>query len=263
MNVKETIESGNLELYVCGALSENEAAEIDTAVQEHEEVAHEVEEIEQTLIRLGESVAPTLSSHIWNAITASISGVRRMDTRRGTNWAAWTGWAAAILCLIGLFYIMNQNNSLEEQLQITTLENDDLKEDLQTTEDRLAQTTDVLDIIRSKEYNAFTLPGNAAVAPEAFAKLYYNKDENVAYIDTKGLPTPPRGKVYQAWSLIVDPLTPTSMGVMESGIEIEAGIYKFEGFPTPEAIGITLEPEGGSETPTLEQLYILGPVTTP
>ncbi|MDC7993858.1 anti-sigma factor [Altibacter sp. HG106] len=263
MSEQEIIESGNLELYVCGALSEKEANEVNTAVQSSKEVEKEVEEIEETLLKLGESVAPSLSSHIWNAIATGISGVRRMDTNRGTNWAAWTGWAAAILCVVGLFFMMNQNNNLEEQLQITTLENEDLQQDLQDTEDRLVQTTTVLDIIRSKEYDAYTLPGNQSVAPEAFAKLYYNRTENVAYIDTKGLPTPPRGKVYQAWSLIVDPLTPTSMGVMQNGIEIEEGIYKFEGFPTPEAIGITLEPEGGSESPTLEQLYILGPVTTP
>ena len=51
-----------------------------------------------------------------------------------------------------------------------------------------------LDIVRSKDFNAINLPGNVAVAPTAYATVYYNKDENIAYIDAKGLPKPPKGK---------------------------------------------------------------------
>src|SRR5690606_18591465 len=104
-------------------------------------------------------------------------------------------------------------------------------------------------------------PGNQAVAPEAFAKVYLNKKENIAYIDAKGLPAPPRGKVYQVWSLKMEPLTPTSVGLITEQNQLGEGIYKFVNFPDPEAFGITLEPEGGSETPTLSQLYILGAVS--
>ena len=157
--------------------------------------------------------------------------------------------------------MLTQNNELRETIQITSTENQVLESDLENTEAQLAETTELLEIVRSKEYSAYTLSGNQAVAPEAFAKVYFNKNDKVAYIDAKGLPEAPEGKVYQVWSLIMEPLTPSSVGLLDGSTEVENGIYKFDNIPDPEAFGITLEPAGGSESPTLSQLYTLGSVS--
>lgn len=93
-----------------------------------------------------------------------------------------------------------------------------------------------------------------------YVTVYYNKEENIAYIDAKGLPTPPEGKVYQVWSLIMDPLTPGSIGLLGDFENTENKFFKIENIPFPEAFGVTLEPEGGSESPILSQLYTLGMV---
>jgi len=180
--------------------------------------------------------------------------------KSSTNWSAIMGWAAAILCIGGIFWMLNKNNDLQREIKITSSENNILKEKVGTTEAALAQTETILDILRSKEYNAILLAGNQAVAPNAFAKVYFNKSGKVAYIDAKGLPQAPKGKVYQVWSLIMDPLIPSSVGLLETVSKIENGIYKFENIPDPEAFGITLEPKGGSQSPTLSQLYTLGSV---
>ena len=79
-------------------------------------------------------------------------------------------------------------------------------------------------------------------------------------IRDRGLPKPPKGKVYQVWSLKLDPLTPTSLGLLTENESQSSQIYKLDNSNTSEAFGITLEPEGGSESPTLEQLYVLGAV---
>ena len=261
MDTKEIIESGKLELYVCGALPPEEAKEIDQAMRESVEVKKEVEEIEASLIILAEAVAPTLPAMVWSYILNAIAKVRTLNNKEySSNWPAITGWAAAVLCIGGIFWMLNQNNDLQEEIQITSSENNMLKEKVETTEASLAQTDKLLSILRSKDYNTFTLPGHQAVAPNAFAKVYFNKAEGVAYIDAKGLPEAPAGKVYQVWSLIMDPLTPTSVGLLEGVTEVEKGIYRFENIPDPEAFGITLEPAGGSNSPTLSQLYTLGSV---
>ena len=59
----------------------------------------------------------------------------------------------------------------------------------------------------------------------------------------------------------MEPLTPTSMGLISTENEMGEGIFKFVNFPDAEAFGITLEPEGGSEMPTMSQLYTLGVIT--
>ncbi|MCB0464557.1 MAG: anti-sigma factor [Aequorivita sp.] len=263
MTPEEIITSGNLELYVCGVLPPEEVAEVEEAIAAHPEVKRETELIEQSLLHLAESVAPPVQAMTWTYILNSIRNIKdKGDNKiRTLNWPAITGWAAAILFMGGIMWMLKQTNDLNNKLQVTTTENTVLKEEKSTVENQLAENNKTLEILRSKEYQAYTLPGNQAVAPEAFAKVYLNKKENVAYIDIKGLPTPPRGKVYQVWSLKMEPLTPTSVGLIDSQNKVGDGIYKFVNFPAPEAFGITLEPEGGSETPTLTQLYTLGMIT--
>ncbi|WP_310994202.1 anti-sigma factor [Aequorivita marina] len=264
MTPEEIIESGKLEMYVCGALPPDEALEVEDAIETYPELKSEIEQIEKSLLNLAETVSPSLQAMTWTYILNKIRGVENADNGkvRKLNWAAITGWAAAILFMGGIMWMLKENNDISNALKVTTTKNSVLEEEKNTAEDQLAATTKVLEVLRSKDYQVYTLPGNQAVAPEAFAKVYLNKRENVAYIDTKGLPTPPRGKVYQVWSLKMEPLTPTSMGLISADSEAGTDIYKFMDFPVPEAFGITLEPEGGSETPTLSQLYILGAISS-
>lgn len=250
-------------MYVCGSLSEEEAAEVQKAIQAYPEVKREVELIEQSLMLLGQTVAPPVQAMSWSTILYAIRNNPNSENPavKSINWPALTGWAAAILFIGGIFWMIKQNNDLNNAVQVTTTENTVLREEKSQVANQLAENNEILAILRSKDYQAYTLPGNQAVAPEAFAKVYLNKKENIAYIDTQGLPKPPRGKVYQVWSLKMEPITPTSMGLISTGNQKGEGLYKFVDFPEAEAFGITLEPEGGSETPTMSQLYTLGFIT--
>ena len=267
MNEEEIIASGILELYVCGSLSEDEIHEVEVAIDKFPNLKKEIEIIESSLINLAENVSPPLASLVWtyilNAIRSASNGGSNATNEKSFNWAGVSCWAAAILLLGGLFWAMNQKSTLEKQVDYTTTENEALEEELQTTEKELLTTENVLAVLRSDSFDKVILPGNDAVAPEASAKIFYNKEDGIAYIDAEGLPTPPEGKVYQVWSLIMEPLTPSSMGLLEELSAVKSNLYKFEQFPAAEGFGITLEPEGGSETPTLSQLYVLGTVSQP
>ena len=88
--------------------------------------------------------------------------------------------------------------------------------------------------------------------------MYWDESNDQVYLDLQGLPEPPEGKVYQVWSLILDPLTPTSLGTIDDFLQDDNKIFKLENANKSQAFGITLEPAGGSVSPTLEQLYTLG-----
>ena len=107
--------------------------------------------------------------------------------------------------------------------------------------------------------------GGQAVSPESYAKAYWDPDNDKVYLDLSGLPEPPEGKVYQVWSLTLNPLTPTSLGTADNFKADDHNfsnfrIFVFNNMNSSQAFGITLEPEGGSISPTLEQLYTLGVV---
>tara|TARA_R110000850_G_scaffold277086_1_gene422357 strand:+ start:88677 stop:89465 length:789 start_codon:yes stop_codon:yes gene_type:complete len=262
MNAQEYIASGKLELFVYGTLSEAENKEVVEAANKFPEVREEIEKIETSLKKLSEGVSPGVSNNIWNTIVSRIKpSDRKVYTlERKTNWPAITGWAAAILFIGGLMWMMKQNNDLSNQIVDIKNQNKMLEEQIVSAEDNLENTRQLLEVIRDKNIDVVNLPGNAEVAPDAFAKVFYNKESKTVHLDAKGLPEPPEGMVYQVWSLKLDPLTPTSIGLLDDFTTDENKVFILQDIPDSEAFGITLEPAGGSETPTLTQLYTLGTI---
>jgi anti-sigma-K factor RskA len=66
----------------------------------------------------------------------------------------------------------------------------------------------------------------------------------VVYVDAAGLPEPPKGMVYQVWEL--NPLTPTSIGLLDKFDDNNQRIFAVNNTGDAEAFAITLEPAGGS-----------------
>ena len=181
--------------------------------------------------------------------------------RKKTNWFAYVGWAASIALLAGVFYQYNENKVLEQKIVTTQVQKEILETKMSSTEQDLSNTRALLSTLRSKGVSKISLQAQK-VAPAAYAAIYWDKENNITYIDVEGLPTPPPGKVYQVWSLTLDPLTPTSLGTLDDFKDDDTKIFALTNTNESQAFGITLEPEGGSKTPTMEQLYTLGMVNS-
>lgn len=93
-------------------------------------------------------------------------------------------------------------------------------------------------------------------APDSSGQIYWDKGNN-NWVVAVNLPRPPRGKVYQLW--FVKPDAKISAGL----IKLDERGYGFSVINVPPEIGsldaaaITLEPEGGSDAPTLP-IYAFG-----
>ena len=264
MDIKEYISSGILELYVYGALTEEESREVSKALKEHPEIRREVEEIEHALQQLASTAAPYNPEALLASIKSKLAdkNLISLQPERKTHWVSYIGWAASIVLLIGLFFLIGDNNDLREQLSSEKARVARMEQQIADARDDAEKTRELLAVLRDKDVSRIPLQGQN-VAPEAYATVYWNKEENKAYIDAKDLPEPPRGKVYQVWSLKLEPLTPTSIGLLDEFTTDDNKIFTLENANESEAFGITLEPEGGSTSPTMEQLYVLGAVSAP
>jgi anti-sigma-K factor RskA len=60
--------------------------------------------------------------------------------------------------------------------------------------------------------------------------------------------------------MLTPTLTPTSIGLLNDFTKNPAKVFAVETMGDAQAFGISLEPAGGSATPTMEQLYTLGKV---
>ncbi|HIC31035.1 MAG TPA: anti-sigma factor [Flavobacteriaceae bacterium] len=259
MNINEYIQSGTLELYVAGQLSEEENKEVYNLMLKHPEVLKEVLEIEAAFIKLSNSLAPEKNVD-FNLIKAHIehnNKVVSLPKQKNRNWITYTGWAAAVIVGAGLFWTLNQKQQLETEITTINTEKEFLEIQIEESRDKLAETKNLLNVIRDRNIIKVPLEGQAAY-PDAYAAVYWDDSNDQIYLDLQGLPEPPKGKVYQVWSLLLDPLTPTSLGTIDDFLQDDNKIFKLQNANQSQAFGITLEPAGGSQSPTLEQLYTLG-----
>ncbi len=218
MSAKDYIASGKLELYVYGILPETERGEIYDAIQNFPEVKLEVEKIEMALKLLSEQIAPPVSSTVWKNILLKISRSKSSSVSnqtRSITWFSYSGWAAVLLLLIGLFWLYNKNNQLQSEWVTLERQNQELLEKIVLSEEIISEKEELINLLRDKNIKTINLPGHTPIAPEAYAKVFYNQQSNTIHLDAKGLPNPPEGMVYQVWSLKMNPLTPTSIGLLE------------------------------------------------
>lgn len=253
-NIKDYIESGILELYVAGILTAKENEEIAKIISLHKEIEQEVVNIENEVINLTRLTAPQTTSNTFNKITSKINNpkVIQLESKK-TNWFTSLGWAASLIFATAFIYQFDKNNTLENTVIETTIVN-------QKLEVQLNDIQEIESILRNETLTTVAL--NAQNNFNAFAKVYWDKNQQKIHLDIKGLPEPPEGKVYQVWSLTLNPLTPTSIAILDRSNKNNSNIYTINNPNASEAFGITLEPDGGSTTPTMNQLHVLGVAKT-
>jgi anti-sigma-K factor RskA len=262
MDTKQYIESGILELYVYGLLSKTENKEVSQMAKDHPEIEAEIISIEKAIVNLSTSFSPFLSTENFEKIKAKLDlkYSKIIDIRPKNNRLQYSGWAAAVILLVGVGYQYTQLNETQNQVVNVQKEKTNLQNAVASLELKNKQTLTALTVIRDAKNRVINL-GGQAVAPKSYAKIYWNKETEVVYVDASGLPEPPKGMVYQIWSLKLQPqLTPTSIGLLSDFSTNTEKVFTVEKTSDAEAFGITLEPAGGSKSPTMEQLYALGKV---
>ncbi len=261
METKEYIESGILELYVYGLLSETENEEVANKAKINSEINSEIIAIEKAIVALSSSFSPFHSVANFEKIKAKLelkhANVIQMEP--SSNRFQYMGWAAAILLLVGVGYQYNQLNQSSTQIANTQIEKAKLEKEFNVLKIKNTTNATSLAVVRDTKNTVVGL-GGQTIAPESSAKVYWNQETAAVYIDASGLPEPPEGMVYQVWALKLNPLTPTSIGLLDNFTGNEQKLFAVNDTRGAEGFGITLEPAGGSASPTMEQLYTLGKV---
>lgn len=161
-------------------------------------------------------------------------------------------WVLFFAAAIGWLYAYQQNEdrsqviaALSEKLNATEVACDSV----QAERDQLLQELEFL-----RDPATFDTPMKGTdLSPEAIASVFYNPASEASLIDVGNLPVPPSGQ-----RAIVDG-APVSMGVFEVGADT-SGLQSVEYVENAQAYAVTLKPRGGSETPTLEQMYVIGEI---
>lgn len=246
MDIEEIRASGLLELYVLGELSAAQQAEVESYLSQYPELRNDIYQIEKTL----EAIATTTA-------IKSPAGLKQkvMDSIRGNTTPVYVKKSAglwpAIAALLGLGilalgYLFYQKDSETKQLeqQLTILRD--------TCDATTNQLTGQLNILRQ-----LTLPGNKILPfspTPGFAQtdiyLHHNAQTKKNFIQVRNLPAIAENQSYQLWSIKTNQ-APAPLDVFELPAD---GLVEVRFVDGTEVYAITIEPEGGSQSPTLENL---------
>lgn len=259
MDPKTYIASGILEQYVLGKLSAEEMAEVEQHAAQYPEIKEEIEAIELALeeyaLLHGQTPPPGVLSTILQNVEekGTHAQLKGNSSSRTLLVIAWVLFFAAAL---GWLYAYQQNKdradaiaALSEELSTTEVACDSIQAEL----DQLRQE---LEFLRNPATLDTRMQGTD-LSPEAIAAVFYNPASEASLIDVGNLPVPPSDQQYQLWAIVDG--APVSMGVFEVGADT-SNLQPVEYVAGAQAYAVTLEPKGGSESPTLEQMYVIGEI---
>lgn len=272
MDIKTYISSGIIENYVLGLTSEEEEREVMRLQKEYPEVDEAIAAYERSLEKLANlhAVQPPveLKTKVMDAIKEQSQPEIHSDkttkiiVRKLNIWKR-IAVAAVILFLISagtnIFFIPKYKQYREDYMLLVAnkerilAKNNALNTHLQKLKGNLQMlmNPDVKPVVMQGVNNH---PGLAAT-------VYWNKKDHQTYLGKMNLPAPPSGKTYQLWAIING--KPVSLGIYNPKKHKDNVPKSMKAITKGEvqAFAITLEKAGGSSTPTMDQMYVMGAVS--
>jgi len=298
MNIQAYIESGILEEYVLGTVSPQEKQEVECMSHIYPEIKEELLRSESALeeyalkhqtappaslkeslfakmnfdieipaageesdivesgavndisddIRNGDFVEIPVSQDISD--TKVVSDVfNRTEVKEVTPFWAKLAVAASILLALFAGWSAIQVSDLKKSNEELATEMEVVKRDSQYS-GLLAS------LYRDPTFKVVKMAG-LEKSPESAVAAFWNQQTNEVMLDIQKLPTPPAGKQYQLWSIVDE--KPVDIGMIDNSFS--GKVLKMKNTKTGSvAFAITLEKAGGSPTPTIAEMYVMGKV---
>jgi len=275
LDSKEYISSGILESYILGHASPEEAGILECVMKNNAEVKAAYEEAQKTfeLLATAQAVTPPndLKSKIWDKIQleqnvedekpviplnsvepkAEIQQIETQERKieKSNGWKNFAV-AATVLFLVSIganLYWMSSQNEMKNELAV-------LKSDKQSQNLAMQNLEQKLKITSNPNMLKIVLAG-VEKHPESNAVVYWDKTSKDVYLTANSLPKAPEGMQYQLWAIADG--KPVSAGMYTDDKDAKIALANI---PSAQAFAITLEKEGGSEIPTMENMYVMGGV---
>ncbi len=272
MDYKDLIESGKLELYALGALTDEEIREVEEALMASPDLQEEYSSIADALTEYGkvDSEMPPLSilekakseiedlEPINTASPENVVPIQVSDNIKPRSNYSWIAMAASLLLIASVGLNIKLSSDLSEvQADYLALESEkDLMATntvkLQDQKDYLASIVDHVasgDVLKTTMQSTPNFNGYEST-------VFWDKTSAKVVLSAKSLPTLKEGEQYQLWAIV-------------DGAPVDAGLFTSEDDllemkpinGDAVAFAVTIEPVGGSVNPTMEKMCMLGNVS--
>lgn len=272
MDTKAYIESGIIESYVLGLASDTEAAEVQMLCTQYVEIKNAVDEFALSIEieAFNNAVAPPVSvkdglMHVlaneFSTEEKSVAPVIPLHTPDATKVRSISALkylaAASVMLLVAStalnFYLYNNYKAANNKYQALLTERNSLQANNQVFQTKLNRLEESIRIIQNPDVKVIKLAGVAGKENNLAAVYWDSKTKDVYLLPTR-MDATPSDKQYQLWAIVNG--KPVDAGIIDEC----NGLCKMKNIPDAQAFAITLERKGGSPTPTLSAMYVMGKV---
>ncbi len=252
MDIKSYISSGTLELYLLGQLTPEEMREVETLQEKHIEIKREIYEIslglekygQLTAIKAPESVGTKLFDNLpKRAPIVQNASKDNTESNGGMKWNLLTSLFALIGILgFTLYYLqISENKAANKQYESQIRVCDSITNQQEQQFALLNQINDP----NNKIIDMTPTAGYAGIS----VYLHHNAVNKKNFLQLVNLPEITSDQAFQLWSL-KDGADPMPLNVFADKNTIIAVDF----IDLTATYAITIEPKGGSQSPSLDKL---------
>ena len=168
-----------------------------------------------------------------------------LDRRRSRSFLTWASTSVAGIAAVIALFLAGSNQNLRSDLAARTNDNATLQKQLASdVRAQQAERTMIADLVAA-DARHFPVSGGEVI--ERGSHLY---------LSMQTLPALPKGKVYQAWTLAKGTTTVAPSKTFITTRDGAVVVALPESSANLTAVAVTVEPEGGSKTPTTKPTFI-------
>ncbi|HZJ19453.1 MAG TPA: anti-sigma factor [Pricia sp.] len=240
--LQKILSSDLLENYLMGTTGDEETLQAENYISLYPEVRKTYDELQENLETFAKLHAVEAPDELKKKIMTRI----RKESKNGSRIMKFASAASfAILVSTGASYFFwNQNQSLQEENTIVNKKIDDLQEEMR---EQLEDVRNQFIVLQNPETKQYKVMGNKK-AQELKAVAYVNPVKKLSYLNVSKLPHLPENQCYQMWAEVNGEMV--NLGILkEADKRLRALPY------SDNAVGyITIEPKGGNDSPTVENI---------
>ena len=274
---KAYIESGILELYVLGQLSVQEQSEVQNMASTLPEVKQEMEAIEIAMehYAVQNAVKPTfgLENKIFERIGLSATSPQQeakiiplnadinsgyQAKIRGLRLALVACVALLVVSVAALYSAHSDLGIAREQIASLSSDREKFTSTVNYMKENNADLNKLVAMADDPNWKTIKLAGQKN--PNDNMVVYWHPKEQHVMVNTTKMALPVNDKAhqYQLWALVNG--KPVDLGVFDVNPDTAHILVNMKEIGTAQAFAVTLEQRGGSPTPTMEQMMVMGGV---
>lgn len=251
MTKEDIISQGYLEAYLTGDLSEQDKSRVEHLLHDAD-VAREYRTVQEKLETMAHHAAIAPADEVRLKLLMRI--IQRGSSKVRMIYYLAASFSLAVLSTVAAFYFYSKYAAANDQLAVLEQQNTEMAHTIQQVNQQITNVQGDLRLLMNPAY-ARVVMNSVVEGNRQQAVIYFNPAEQKVYINSLTLPELPENMQYQLWALI-------------DGQPVDAGTFfvqrdnfqQMKPFEKVDAFAVTIEPKGGSASPTLEKMQVYGEV---